>query len=99
MVYETSNVLLPVSLRKTKFYQATVDRLLRIVIELVGDVHGVYADQTTSVEELMTRKTAGNVVEICCDCRGGLVADLVFGGCLGFDRRHENLSDRAELKT
>ncbi len=63
-VYQTSTVLLPAALRKTKFYQSTVDRLLRIVIELVGDVHGVYTDQTTSAEELLVRKTAGNVIEI-----------------------------------
>jgi hypothetical protein len=38
--------------------------LLRIIIELVGGVEGVYPTQEMPVRELLVRKTAGNVVEL-----------------------------------
>jgi hypothetical protein len=62
-VYETSQVALPRALRDAKLYQVTIDRLLRIMIEWVGDVRDVYADEETSVEELAARKFTGNLVE------------------------------------
>jgi hypothetical protein len=49
--------------RASKLYQATIDRLLRITIEWVGDVRGVYADEALPVEELAVRKFTGNIVE------------------------------------
>ena len=63
-VYETSNVALPRAVRQSKLYQVTVDRLLRILIEWVGDVHGVYDTQETPVQELAARKAAGNIIEL-----------------------------------
>jgi hypothetical protein len=63
-LYETSNVAVPRVVRESKLYQATIARLLRIVIEWVGDVRGIYAEETTTVEELTKRKFAGNVVEL-----------------------------------
>lgn len=62
-LYETSQVALPQALRETKLYQVTVSRLLRILIEWVGDVRGVYEDEEMSAEELAVRKFTGNVVE------------------------------------
>jgi hypothetical protein len=62
-VYETSNVALPRVLRGSKLYQVTIDRLLRIMIEWVGDVGDVYRDEETSVRELAARKFTGNVLE------------------------------------
>ncbi len=62
-VYETSTVALPEAVRQSKLYQVTLDRLLRIMIEWVGDVRGVYRDEETSVEELAARKFTGNVLE------------------------------------
>jgi hypothetical protein len=62
-VYETSNVALPRALRESKLYQVTIDRLLRIMIEWVGDVHDVYRDEETPVQELAARKFTGNVLE------------------------------------
>jgi hypothetical protein len=64
LVYEASEVMLPLAVRRTRLYQAMVGRLLRITIELVGDVEGVYPTQEMPVRELMVRKTAGNVVEL-----------------------------------
>jgi hypothetical protein len=63
-VYETSTVALPRALRQSKLYQVTIDRLLRILIEWVGDVRDVYQDEETPVQELAARKFTGNVLEI-----------------------------------
>jgi hypothetical protein len=64
LVYETTEVMLPLAVRRSKLYQAIVGRLLRITIELVGGVEGVYPAEEMPVRELLVRKTAGNVVEL-----------------------------------
>jgi hypothetical protein len=64
LVFEASEVVLPLAVRRSKLYQAMVGRLLRITIELVGGVEGVYPSQEMPVRELLARKTAGNVVEL-----------------------------------
>lgn len=64
LAYETSEVMLPVAVRQSKLYQAIVGRLLRIMIELVGGVEGVFPSQEMPLRELLVRKTAGNVVEL-----------------------------------
>jgi hypothetical protein len=64
LVYEASEVALPLAVRRSRLYQTIVGRLLRITIELVGDVEGVYPVQEMPVRELLTRKTAGNAVEL-----------------------------------
>jgi hypothetical protein len=64
LVYEASEVVLPVAIRRSKLYQVIVGRLLRITVELVGGVRGVYPAQEMPVRELLVRKTAGNVVEL-----------------------------------
>ena len=69
LVYEASEVVLPLAVRRSRLYQAIVGRLLRITIELVGGVDGVYPGQEMPARELVVRKTAGNAVEL-----GGLLA-------------------------
>ena len=64
LVYEASEVVLPLAVRRSKLYQAIIGRLLRITIELVGGVQGVYPAQEMPVRELLVRKTAGNAVEL-----------------------------------
>jgi hypothetical protein len=64
LVYEASEVVLPDAVRRSKLYQAIVGRLLRITIELVGGVEGVYPSEGMQARELLVRKTAGNAVEI-----------------------------------
>jgi hypothetical protein len=64
LVYEASEVALPLAVRRSKLYQAIVGRLLRITIELVGGVEGVYPSEEMPARELLVRKTAGNAVEI-----------------------------------
>lgn len=64
-VREVSEVALPTAVRGSKLYEATVARLLRIIVEGVGGVGGVYPVDVGAmpVRELMTRKAAGNVLE------------------------------------
>ncbi len=62
-LYETSQVALPLAVRDSKLYQVTVSRLLRILIEWVGDVRGIYQDEEMAAGELAVRKFTGNVVE------------------------------------
>lgn len=62
-LYETSQVALPLAVRDSKLYQVTVSRLLRILIEWVGDVRGIYQDEEMGASELAVRKFTGNVVE------------------------------------
>jgi hypothetical protein len=64
LVCEVSEVMLPLAVRRSKLYQAIVGRLLRIMIELVGGVEGVFPSQEIPVRELLVRKTAGNAVEL-----------------------------------
>lgn len=64
IIYETTEVVLPLAVRRSRLYQAVVGRLLRIMIELVGGVEGVYPAAEMPVRELLVRKTAGNVVEL-----------------------------------
>jgi hypothetical protein len=62
-LYETSQVALPNAIRDSKLYQVTVSRLLRILIEWVGDVRGIYENEEMPAGELAVRKFTGNVVE------------------------------------
>jgi hypothetical protein len=64
LVYEAGEVLLPLAVRQSRLYQAIIGRLLRITIELVGGVEGVYPSDQMPARELLVRKTAGNVVEL-----------------------------------
>ncbi len=63
LVHETTTLVLPASIRRSRLYQATVARVLRITVELVGGVTDVYA-LDVSVQELAARKAAGNVIEL-----------------------------------
>jgi hypothetical protein len=64
LVHEMAGFLLPAGLRRSRLYQATVGRLLRILIEGVGGVRGAFPAEPLSVNELVIRKAAGNVVEL-----------------------------------
>jgi hypothetical protein len=62
-VHETAEVLLPRFARRSRLYEATAKNLLRIAIELVGSVEGQAPAGEPGPDELLKRKTAGNVVE------------------------------------
>jgi hypothetical protein len=63
-VYETARIALPEFVRRSKLYQATVARMLRLAVELVGGVEGVYGAEPIPATDLLARKTAGNAVEL-----------------------------------
>jgi hypothetical protein len=64
LAYQLSIALLPRWVRRSRLYQATIERLLRIVVELLGGVQGAFPVEAMSARELATRKAAGNVVEL-----------------------------------
>jgi hypothetical protein len=63
-VYEMTTHFLPASVRRTRLYQATIERLLRILVEGVGGVQGVFSAETLPLNDLVVRKAAGNAVEL-----------------------------------
>ena len=64
LAYEASEVALPLVVRRSRLYQTVLGRLLRITIELVGGVRGVYPTEEIPARELLVRKTAGNIFEL-----------------------------------
>jgi len=64
LLYETANVALPRWVRRSRLYQALVYRTLRLTIEFVGDVEGVFPLEDVTVNELVVRKAVGNVIEL-----------------------------------
>ena len=60
---ETGEVVLPDRIRKTQLYQTLVETTLRILIEQVGGVDGVYPGEQALPDEVMVRRTAGNAIE------------------------------------
>ena len=64
LVHETAEVVLPRFARRSRLYEATAKNLLRIAIELVGDVERDAPKGEPDPGELVKRKTAGNVVEL-----------------------------------
>jgi hypothetical protein len=71
LLYETTRVLLPGWIRRSRLYRAIVAGTLRIVIELVGGATGILPADEVGVRELATRKAAGTGIEM---------AGLVFVG-------------------
>ena len=64
LVYQLSLILFPERIRRSRLYQATVERFLRIIVELLGGVQGAFPAEAISARELAARKAAGNVVEL-----------------------------------
>jgi hypothetical protein len=62
--HESASLLLPAGVRSSRLYQATIGRLLRILIEGVGGVQGAFPAEELPIEALVVRKAAGNVVEV-----------------------------------
>ena len=64
-LHETFELALPRVVRRSRFYEATAKNLLRVAIELVGDVERPpAAEAEPSARELAKRKGAGNLVEL-----------------------------------
>jgi hypothetical protein len=62
-VHETAELVLPRVARRSRLYEATAKNMLRIAIELVGDVDRPAPPDQPAAGEVMKRKAAGNVVE------------------------------------
>jgi hypothetical protein len=62
-VHETAEIVLPRMARRSRLYEATAKNMLRIAIELVGDVDRPAPEGEPAAGEVMKRKAAGNVVE------------------------------------
>jgi hypothetical protein len=56
--------LLPQALRSSHSYAAIVGRFERFLVETVGDVQGVYPDDSRRPGRLLARKTLGNAIEL-----------------------------------
>jgi hypothetical protein len=63
-LHETTELVLPRVVRQSRFYQSSFGRLLRITVELVGGVDGVFPQQALDAKELAVRKLAGNALEV-----------------------------------
>jgi hypothetical protein len=112
-VHETAEVVLPRFARRSRLYEATAKNMLRIAIELVGDVEREAPADQPGAGELLKRKTAGNVVELGSIAAFGFsplwllaaASDVSRGSRLYLDslvtelKRAGVLSDEAELGT
>lgn len=61
---ETGDVVLPAGVRNTQLYQNLVSATLRFVIEKVGEVDGVYPADEKLPDDFLTRRAAGNAIEM-----------------------------------
>jgi hypothetical protein len=61
---EVGEVVLPDSVRRTQLYQNLVDATLKVLIQQVGEVEGVYAPDERLPDDFMVRRTAGNALEV-----------------------------------
>lgn len=61
---EVGEVALPKAIRRSQLYQNLVDATLRLLIEQVGGVEGVYSGEAALPDNFLARRTAGNAVEM-----------------------------------
>lgn len=61
---ETGDVVLPIAVRNSQLYQNLVSATLRFVIEKVGEVDGVYPADEKLPDDFLTRRAAGNAIEM-----------------------------------
>jgi hypothetical protein len=61
---EVSEVALPDAVRQSQLYRNLVDTTLRFLIEQVGEVKGVYKADGALPDDFLTRRTAGNAIEV-----------------------------------
>ncbi len=65
MTFEVAQLVLPRFVRRSRLYEATAKNMLRIVVELVGDVHAApgAVGEDPDVGRVAVKKAAGNVTE------------------------------------
>jgi len=62
--YEMMNFVIPKSVRSTKIYHATVNRIFQLVVEVLGGAKGTITNENFTGEEYVKRKATGNIVEL-----------------------------------
>jgi hypothetical protein len=64
LLREIGEITIPRALQRTRLYQNLVAVTLRFLVEQVGEVEGVYPDETKLAEDFLVRRTAGNGIEL-----------------------------------
>src|ERR1700686_4440078 len=64
LIRELGDVTVPATVRRTKSYQMMVDIALRVMIEQVGQVEGVYPSEGQLANNFLLRRTAGHGIEL-----------------------------------
>ena len=64
LLREIGNVALPASVRRTVLYRTMVDVALRFLIEVVGQVEGVYPANAEFAENVLLKRAAGHGIEL-----------------------------------
>lgn len=64
LIRELGDVAVPAALRRTRLYRSLVDSTLRFLIEQVGQVEGAYPGESRLAEDFITRRAAGNGIEL-----------------------------------
>ncbi len=64
LLREIGEATLPEGVRETRLYTNLVDATLRFLIEQVGEVEGVYPDESKLNENFLLRRTAGGGIEM-----------------------------------
>jgi hypothetical protein len=64
LLREIGEVTIPQTLRRSRLYQNLVEVTLRFLIENLGGVQGVYANEEKLTEDFLVRRTAGNGIEL-----------------------------------
>jgi hypothetical protein len=64
LLFETTQVLVPGWLRRSRLYRAIVAGTLRITVELIGGASGILPPEEITAQELAVRKAAGTGIEL-----------------------------------
>lgn len=64
LVREVGDVAVPAALRRTRLYKSLIDTTLRFLVEQVGQVEGTYPGESLLAEDFITRRAAGNGIEL-----------------------------------
>jgi hypothetical protein len=64
LVREIGEASMPAPLRRTRLYNNLVDSTLRFLIEQVGNLDGIYANEGRLAEDFAIRRAAGNGIEM-----------------------------------
>jgi hypothetical protein len=64
LIREIGNVTLPKAVRRTKLYQTMVESTLRFLVEQVGQVDGVYAQEEQLTENFLLKRAIGDGIDL-----------------------------------